>query len=376
MRILYLLLFGLLLNILGDGKVMSMQSVSSMQKVISTPFGKTKHGESVELFTLTNSKGTIAKIMTYGATLTELWTHDKNGKLIDIVLGFDNFKDYEQLVQRTYFGSTVGRYANRIGEAKFSLDGKEYKLSPNNGQNMLHGGAQGFDTRIWQAEILPNKDSASVKFSYLSKDMEEGFPGNFNCSVIYTLTDNNELKLEYEAKTDKPTVVNLTNHAYFNLSGAGNGTILDHLMQINADAYTEVNDQYIPTGKIINVTGNLFDLRQATRIEKNIEATKGYDVNYVLQSQDGKLAQAAIVYSPQTQIELEVLTTEPGLQFYPSVYLNGSIQGIGGVYPKYGAFCLEAQHYPDSPNHDNFPSTILRTGQIYTQTTVYKLKQK
>ena len=334
-------------------------------------FGATEQGEPVKIFTLTNKVGAIAKIMNYGATLTEWRVPDKNNKPVNIVLGFDSIKPYEDYYAK-YFGSTIGRYANRIAGAKFTLDGQEYKVSANSGKHILHGGMRGFDRRIWQARPFNKDGMQSIEFSYLSKDMEEGFPGDLSTTVVYTLTNDNELKINYAATTDKPTPVNLTNHAYFNLSGAGSETIVDHELQINADSYTAYNDECITTGAINNVVGTPFDFRQATKIGKNIEAAHNYDLNYILRSQDGKLHEAAVVSSPITGIKMQVLTTEPGLQLYTGNHLDDTICGIGGVYKKHSAFCLEAQHYPNSVQYSNFPNTILRPGETYKQTTIYK----
>jgi aldose 1-epimerase len=364
----------LVASVSGDENKVPTKSLSyDATTIVAAPFGTTRNGEPVELFTLTNRKGAVAKIMTYGATLTEWWVPDKNGRPVDVVLGFASLE--QQMASTGYFGSIVGRYANRISGAKFTLDGKEYRLSPNHGQHTLHGGVCGFDKHVWKAEPMSDSDCGSIKFSYLSKDMEEGFPGNLATTVVYSLTNDNELKIAYEAKSDKPTPINLTNHAYFNLAGAGNGTILNHVAQINADSYTAYSADSIPTGEIVNVSGTPFDFRQPTEIGKRIDAAGGYDLNYVLPSENGKLAKAAVVQCPSSGLQLELDTTEPGMQFYAGINLKGDAHGIGGVYQKHAAFCLEAQHYPNSVNQPGFPSTILRPGETYRQTTVYKISR-
>jgi aldose 1-epimerase len=339
-----------------------------------TDFGKDMHGEKVDLYTLQNANGMIAKVMTYGATLTELRVPDKRRKSVDIVLGFDTLKPYEE--QSPYFGATVGRFANRIGDAKFVLDGKEYFLAPNNTHNTLHGGIRGFDKRLWQAEPSNEGGVPSVKFTYLSKDMEEGFPGNLTTSVTYTLTNDDELKIDYVATTDKPTPINLTNHAYFDLAGAGDESVLHHLVRINADSYTPVDKELIPTGVIEPVKDTPFDFTEPKEIGRDLEKVKGgYDHNFVLRPSKGELKEAAVVVEPISGRTLTMLTTEPGVQFYTANFLDGTIHGIGGFYPKHFAFTLEAQHFPDSVHRDSWPTTILRPGQTYKQTTVYKFSQ-
>lgn len=358
-------------SVSGVESRMPTQSLSSQTTTtLTAPFGTTKNGEPVEIFTLTNRHGVIVRITNYGATITDWWVPDKSGRPVNIVLGFATLDQYEK--NTAYLGAIIGRFANRISNAKFVLDGKEIRISQNHGQHTLHGGNRGFDKHVWKAEPISDGDCASIKFSYLSKDMEEGFPGNLNTTVVYTLTNDNELKIAYEAKTDKPTAVNLTNHAYFNLAGAGNGNILNHIIQINADSYTAHRKDGIPTGEIVNVAGTPFDFRQPNEIGKRIDTAGGYDLNYVLPAQAGKPLKAAVVHCPTTGIQLEVDTTEPGIQFYAGINLKGDATGFGGVYNKHAAFCLEAQHYPDSVNQANFPSTILRPGDTYKQTTIYK----
>jgi aldose 1-epimerase len=344
-------------------------------------FGKTADGVTVDLYTLTNDAGMTAKIMTYGAILTELDVPDRDGKVGDVVLGFDNLKDY--LERNPHFGSTVGRVANRIAKGKFTLDGKEYTLAINNGPNSLHGGRQGFDKRIWKARPETAPNGASVELSYVSKDGEEGYPGNLTVRVVYTLTSNNFLRIDYSATTDKATPVNLTNHSYFNLAGAKTGDILDHELMIAAEKYTPADDTLIPTGEIKPVKNTPLDFTEPHKIGERIGQLKdfpggGYDHNYVL-NQGGKeeVALAARVSESKTGRIMEVYTTEPGVQFYTGNYLDGKLTGRGGVvYKKHAGFCLEAQHFPDAVHHDNFPSIILKPGETYRQTTIYKFAAK
>ncbi len=346
--------------------------------VVKAAFGKLPDGTEIESYTLYNSRGASAKVITYGATLAELFMPDRHGKMGDIVLGFDDLQGY--LGQHPYFGGTIGRYGNRIAKGKFTLDGKEYQLFLNNGPNSLHGGQIGFNRRVWKAEELKDKDGAAVRFSYLSKDGEENYPGNLKVSVTYTLTNMDELKLQYSAETDKDTVLNLTNHSYFNLSGTDTGTILKYILYINADKYTPVDSTLIPTGKIESVVGTPLDFLKPTEIGARIGEIKdigGYDHNYVLNGKAGTLRVAAKVTDPESGREMEVLTTQPGVQFYSAIGLNGSIKGKGGVtYEKYGAICLETQHFPDSPNHPNFPSTELKPGEHFHSETIYKFTAK
>lgn len=348
--------------------------VKVFDNVTRTDFGTDMHGEQIDLYTLTNSGGMVAKVMTYGATLTELRVPDKRRKSVDIVLGFDSLRPYEE--QSPYFGATVGRYANRISGAKFVLDGKDYYLAPNNSHNTLHGGIRGFDKRLWKAEPLNENGVAAVKFTYTSKDMEEGFPGNLTATVTYSLNNDNELRIDYTATTDKPTPINLTNHSYFDLAGAGMESVLKHQLRINADSYTPVDKQLIPTGAIEPVKGTPFDFSEPKDIGKEIEKVPGgYDHNFVLRQNKGDLKEAAVVVEPISGRTLTVLTTEPGVQFYTGNFLDGTIRGIGGLYPKHYAFTLEAQHFPDSLHHENWPSTILRPGENYKQSTIYKFSQ-
>jgi aldose 1-epimerase len=339
-------------------------------------FGKTQDGTDIEIYTLHNASGASAKVMTFGATLVDLNMPDRSGKMGDVVLGFDNLKQY--LGKTPFFGVTVGRYANRIAKGQFSLDGNTYHLAVNNGPNSLHGGKVGFDHKVWTAEPKETAEGQSVRFTYVSKDGEENYPGTLTVHVTYTLTDKNELKINYEAETDKATVLNLTNHSYFNL--AGSGDILKYLLYINADKYTAVDSTLIPTGEIKSVVGTPLDFLKPTPIGSRIAELKevgGYDHNYVLNGKAGTLRVAARVTDPASGREMEVLTTEPGVQFYSAIHLDEPTVGKGGVtYAKYGAICLETQHYPDSPNHPDFPTTVLRPGQKFASETIYKFSAK
>lgn len=340
-------------------------------------FGKLPSGAVIKRYTLKNRNGIIAKVMDYGAILTELWVPDRNGRSGNVVAGFDNLDQY--LNGHPYFGATTGRYANRIANARFTLEGKEYKLATNNGPNALHGGLKGFDKQHWKAEPLATKaGQVSVRFTYLSKDGEEGYPGNLNTTVIYTLTDGNELIIDYSASTDKPTVVNLTNHSYFNL--AGSGDILGHEVQINADRYTPVNDQLIPTGELAPVNGTPLDFRRLAIVGDRIDQLKpvpgGYDHNFVLKREGPGLQPAAVVTDSKSGRKVEVLTTEPGMQLYTGNFLDGKLKGINGqVYNKHSALCLETQHFPDSPNQPKFPATTLLPGAEFKSSTVFRFSK-
>jgi aldose 1-epimerase len=339
-------------------------------------FGKMPDGKEVEQYILTNKNGMQARVITYGALLTELRVPDRSGKLGNVVLGFDNLKQY--LDVHPFFGATVGRVANRIAGGKFTLDDRDYKLFVNDKPNSLHGGKKGFDKVVWRAgEGRKDDNGVSVAFTYHSPDGEEGYPGNLRASVTYTLTNKNELRLDYVAKTDKATPVNLTNHSYFNLAGPAAGDILNHKLMLAADRYTPVDATLIPTGEIKPVKGTPLDFTQPHRIGERIEQLRGkpggYDHNYVLNGEGKRLALAARVTEPTSGRVLEMYTTEPGVQLYTGNFLDGKVKGQGGVvYKKHHAFCLEAQHFPDSVHHENFPSMILRPGQTYRQTTVYK----
>jgi len=348
-----------------------------IERVKKTSFGKLPDGTEIHQFTLRNTKGAVAKVITYGATLAELWMPDKSGKNADVVLGFDNIAGY--LTDHPYFGATVGRYANRIARGQFQLDGRTYSLFINNGPNSLHGGKAGFNRKVWKAEPVGLAHGAAVKFTYVSEDGEEGYPGTLTVHVTYELSDENALKISYAASTDKPTVVNLTNHSYFNLSGAGSGDVLKDVLQLDADRYTPADSTLIPTGELKSVDGTPFDFRKPTAVgERNtqVPGTGGYDHNFVLNGTSGKLRNIGSVSDPDSGRAMEIWTTEPGVQLYVSLGLNGSIKGIGGAYPKFGALCLETQHFPDSPNHPDFPSTVVRPGKDYHSETIYKFSAK
>jgi len=339
-------------------------------------FGETQDGHPVDLYVLTNKHGMIAKVMTYGAIVTELHAPDRSGRFGDIVLGFEDLEGY--LGRHPYFGAVIGRVANRIARGKFKLDGIEYKLATNDGPNHLHGGLKGFDKVLWQAEPALSRNGSGVKFSYLSHDDEEGYPGNLSVAVTYTLTEDNELRIEYVAKTDKATPVNLTNHSYFNLAGAEHPDILGHELSVAADHFTPVDNALIPTGEITPVEHTPLDFRNSRTVGARLrELPGGYDHNFVLNRSRKELASAAHVYEPTTGRCMEILTTEPGIQFYSGNFLDGSFKGKkGAVYGKHQGFCLEAQHFPDSVNHPNFPSIILRPSETYTQTTIHRFSTR
>ena len=340
------------------------------------PFGKTKDGIAVDLYTLRNSKGAEAGICNYGGLVIFLKVPDRNGQFGDVVLGYDNLADY--IKDTPYFGAMIGRYGNRIAKGKFTLDGKEYTLAINNGPNALHGGLKGFDKVVWEPKILARSEGPSLQLRYTSKDGEEGYPGNLSVTAVYTLTDDNALKLEYTATTDKDTVINLTQHSYFNL--AGKGDILKHEVMIPADKFTPVDSTLIPTGELKPVEGTPFDFRTPTaigaRIGQDDEQLKfggGYDHNWVVNKPMGQLGLMGRVYEPTTGRVLEVFSTEPGLQFYTGNFLDGKLTGKGGwVYQFRNGFCMEAQHYPDSPNQPNFPSVVLKPGEVYRNTIIFK----
>ncbi len=345
-------------------------------------FGQTPDHQKVKLYTLTNSNGITAKVMTYGAILISLEVPDRKGKLSDITLGYDNLDSY--IKENPYFGAIAGRYANRIAKGKFVLDGVDYNLVVNDGENHLHGGLKGFDKVVWDAQSFERNGDIGVRLSYLSKDGEEGYPGNLQCTVIYTLTQANELHIDYEATTDKATHVNLTHHSYFNLAGQGCGDILSHELMIDANAFTPVDETLIPTGKLEPVKNTPMDFTKfcaiGSRINDTYEQIKfggGYDHNWVLNKKDNGLILAASVYEPKSGRAMDVCTTEPGIQFYSGNFLDGHIVGKGGkTYKLHYGFCLETQHFPDSPNKSQFPTTILRPNCKYAQSTIYKFYTK
>lgn len=367
--------------IYGCGKKEAVSQQSQKEEtamgIQKESFGQTPDGRKVDLFTLTNANGLKAKITSYGGILVSLEIPDSNDKLADVTLGYDNLDGYIKN-NSPYFGGIIGRYGNRIGKAKFTLDGVEYKLAANNGENHLHGGNKGFDKVVWDANEVKSKDGVGLRLTYLSKDGEENYPGNLKCVVTYTLTNNNELKIEYEATTDKPTVVNLTNHAYWNLAGQGNGDILGHQLKLEADKYTPVDSGLIPTGEIKSVKDSPMDFTTPMVIGSRIDKVEGgYDHNYVLRSGGGTLSLAARVYEPSSGRVLEIYTTEPGIQFYSGNFLDGTITGKAGkVYNKHYGFCLETQHFPDSPNKPAFPSVVLKPGEKYQTVTVHKFSAK
>jgi len=345
-----------------------------MPNMIRAPFGKTADGEVVEAFTLKNTNGIEVQAISYGGIITSLKVPDRHGAIGDIVLGFDSIDGY--LKDHPFFGAIIGRYGNRIAKGRFSIDQQPYTLATNNGPNHLHGGARGFDKHVWRADILTEN---SLRFSRVSPDGEEGYPGNLQVEVIYSLTNYNELIVDYTATTDQPTHVNLTQHSYFNLAGAG-ADILGHELMIDADRYTPVNGELIPTGELAAVAGTPFDFRTPTAIGARINAPhpqikngQGYDHNWVLNREGPALELAARVLEPSSGRTMEVATTEPGMQFYAGNFLDGTIVGKGGAkYVRRSGFCLETQHYPDSPNQPDFPSTLLRPGTTYTSRTVFK----
>lgn len=338
--------------------------------------------DDIRSFTLKNDSGMSVTLTNYGATVTSIRVADRDGEFADVALGYDKVESYMNAVDKPYFGSIVGRYGNRIAKGKFSIDGEEFTLAANNGENHLHGGVIGFDKVVWDAHI----DGESVVFSYLAKDGEEGYPGNLDIEVRYTLADDNSLSIEYFAETDKATHCNLTNHTYFNLAGEGNGTILEHKLMIAGDAFTPVDEGLIPTGELRPVGGTPFDFRKAKAIGKDIKEENqqltyglGYDHNWVLSGDldTNGMRLAASLYEKGSGRFMEVLTSEPGIQFYCGNFLDGRLKGkSGSAYVYRGGLCLETQHYPDSPNQENFPSTLLKPGETYETKTVYRFSTK
>lgn len=335
--------------------------------------------DSVKLYTLTNAKGMTVKVTNYGATITAILVPDRNGKLADIALGYNSLEQYLNAIAKPYFGAIVGRYGNRIAKGRFAIDGETYQLATNNNENHLHGGNFGFDKVVWDAKLVSGQGWNGVELRYLSKDGEEGYPGNLNVQVTYKLTDENVLEVDYDATTDKATPINLAQHTYFNLKGEGIGDILDHELMINAKHYTPVDAGLIPTGEIAPVADTPFDFTTAKTIGRDIEQDNeqlkfglGYDHNYVLDGEAGTMRWAARVHEPASGRTLEIHTDQPGVQFYCGNFLDGSLTGKSGLpYVHRGGLCLETQHYPDSPNQPNFPSTILRPGEEYKTTTTF-----
>ena len=340
-------------------------------KVETSFFGMTAEGDSAMLYTLTNEKDIEISITNFGGIITGIYTPDKNGKTTNITLGFDNLEQYLQ--GHPYFGALVGRYGNRIALARFSLDGESYDLAPNNGNNSLHGGVKGFDKVLWTPQVISCDERSVLKLTYTSPDGEEGYPGNLAVTVTYELLMD-QLFITYEAETDKATVLNLTNHTYFNL--AGEGTILDHILYISASRYTPVNDELIPTGRLANVEGTPFDFRKPNVIGERFDELSGdpvgYDHNFVIDGSVGEKRLAAKVLDPKTGRSLEVHTTEPGVQFYTGNFLDGTLVSHGRAYEQHSGFCLETQHFPDSPNQADFPSTVLRPGELFVSQTIFK----
>ena len=360
----------------------TMSSSNSSSTITKADFGKTPEGQAVEIYTLQNSRGAEARIMTYGGIVQSLSVPDKNGKLGDIVLGYDNLQGY--IDKTPYFGALIGRYGNRIGGATFKLEGQTYTLATNNNGNSLHGGLKGFDKVVWTARPSVGVHGPQLVLAYVSKDGEEGFPGNLEVTAIYTLTEDNALKIEFTAKTDKPTVCNLTHHSYFNLAGQGNGDILGHVVYINANLTTPVDAGLITTGAFADVTRTPFDFRKPTAIgarindpDQVLQYGPGYDHNWVINKPFGELGLQARVVEPTSGRVMEVWSDEPGLQFYAGNFLDGTIKGKGGVaYQIHTGFCMEPQHFPDSPNKANFPTTELKPGQTFHNTIIYKFSAK
>jgi len=359
---------------------------SIAQKAIATlgfvesPFGKLPSGEAVTLYTLTNTNGLVVKLTNYGGVITSINTPDKNGKMGDIVLGFDSVDGY--LKNPSFFGALIGRFGNRIGKGRFTLDSKQYQLTVNDGANHLHGGTKGFDKILWNAKPFTTENSAGVTLTHLSPDGDQGYPGNLNTTVVYELTDNDEFFIKYQASTDKATPVNMTQHPYFNL--AGSGTILDHELLINASRYTPIDSTLIPTGELASVAETPFDFTRSHPIgdmiaQKNVQLKNGggYDHNWVLNKQsDSEWGMDARLYDPKSGRVLEVYSDEPGIQFYSGNFLNGKADGKGVRFVYRGAVCLEPQHFPDSPNKPHFPSTILQPGKEYTSTLSFRFAVK
>jgi len=359
----------------GPAQEVRVEKKAMMKK---QAFGKSPDGQAVDLYTLSNKNGVEIAIMSYGAIIVSIRVPDRTGKFADVVLGFDSLDGY--LKGHPYFGAVVGRYGNRIAKGKFTLNGQTYTLAKNNGENSLHGGLKGFDKQVWPAKDLTNDDNASLQLVYLSKDGEEGYPGNLTTTVTYTLTATDELKIEYALDTDKDTVANVTNHSYFNLAGQGEGDVLGHEVHLNADRFTPVDTTLIPPGELRKVSGTPFDFTRSRPIGERIGMNdeqltfgKGYDHNWVLNGTPGTLEFAARVQEPKSGRTLEVFTTEPGIQFYTGNFLDGTLTGKGGkVYKQRYGFCLETQHFPDSPNKPSFPSAVIKAGTRYQSTTVFR----
>ena len=350
--------------------------------ITKTSFGKTDAGENIDLYTLRNTHGVEAKITNYGGIVVSLKVPDRTGKFDDVVLGFKDLADY--LKPGPYFGALIGRYGNRIAKGRFTLNGVEYKLAVNNGENHLHGGIKGFDKVIWAGNELKMKTGPALVLDYISNDGEEGYPGKLTVRVIYTLTNNNELKIDYSATTDKDTVINLTHHSYFNLAGEGNGDILNTRVTINADRFVPTDAGSIPLGELRKVSGTPFDFltphaigERINQDDEQIKFGSGYDHTWVINGRPGVMRFAATAYEPTSGRVMQVWTTEPGMQFYTGNFLDGTLTGKAGkLYPRRSGFCFETQHYPDSPNHPSFPTTTLKKGTTYRSTTIYRFSSK
>lgn len=355
------------------GAVEAGQQTGGGLKVERATYGQMPDGTQVDLYTLTNAGGLEVKVMTYGATLISVKTPDRHGKLANVTLYLDSFDDY--LRGHPLFGSVVGRYANRIGGAKFALDGTEYKITPNARQNHIHGGRRGFQKLVWDAAPIRSEGAVGVELSHTSPDGHEGYPGKLAVKMVYELNTDNELKMEYTATTDKPTVANLTNHAYWNLAGAGSGDVLEHTLTLNADHYLPTDAQKIPTGEIRSVKGTVMDFTEPHTIGSRIETVEGqnYDHCYAVNKTPGKrLSMCAEAVDPKSGRVMEVYTTKPGVQLYTAKGLSDRFKAADGAYGPYHGFCLETQHFPDSPNQPNFPSSVLRPGETYKHVTVHK----
>jgi aldose 1-epimerase len=362
--------------------LLSVALVASAQ-ITKQSFGKTADGQNIDLYTLRNAHGVEAKVTNYGGILVSLKVPDRNGKFDDVVLGFNDLDSY-LTKNDPYLGAIIGRYGNRIAKGRFTLNGVEYKLAVNNGENHLHGGIKGFDKVVWTGHEMKSKAGPAVVLTYLSKDGEEGYPGNLNVRVVYTLTNNNEIKIDYTATTDKDTVTNLTHHSYFNLAGEGNGDILNHLVTINANRFVPTDAGSIPTGELRNVAGTPFDFLKATAIgarinndDEQLKLGNGYDHTWVINGRAGTMRLAATAYEAGSGRVMQVWTTEPGVQFYTGNFLNGTLTGKSGkLYARRNGFCFETQHYPDSPNQPSFPTTTLKKGQTYKSTTIYRFSSR
>ena len=381
MKSLVVVVLGAATAMISDKTVSNAQSKSAVEK---RAFGKTPEGTAIDLYVLKNTHGVEANVITFGAALVSLKTPDRSGNIADVVLGYKDIDGYVN--DKAYLGATVGRYANRIANGKFTLEGKTYQVPKNDGDNSLHGGLKGFNKRVWTAHDVSSAKGPAVRFTYLSSDGEEGYPGNLKVNVTYSLSNDNALRIEYAATTDKSTVVNLTNHAYFNLAGEGRGgDMLRHELTLHADRFTPIDSTLIPTGDLRAVKSTPFDFTSATPIgaridqdDEQLKFGKGYDHNWTLNGGKGTApVLAAEVYEPESGRLLQILTTEPGIQFYSGNFLDGNIRGKSGMpYNHRSAFCLETQHFPDSPNHPNFPSTVLKPGQSFHSVTIYKFSTK